>query len=550
MNDIIKNYYNIKECKKFSINSKYKNNNRINDIYNEIVNDLHIENKNNSWYKLNPFIYLQFGNINKKTSTYPIQYKNNYYNYYFNKNIRTPFDTSFSKVLYPTRLRWLVQSRINYSNILIKPKNIFYVNLGYSKELTNKFKQNYISDKIYPELKCYIKDLLLSQNIKINQWDYTIFDSYKNYNDNMSYNNLDINKTKYKDDYLCVNFTTPFVNNKIVSIIQNDYLVKMDLLYCNNIIRKRDSNQNIKRKIIYIIYIGLQVLVEGGSLVIQLDYNLYKTDNKYLTDILNILNIYFDDVNYFINNLERSYLNGSILIIANQFNNNDKINIIGDYIKSKYKLDLSKHYSKYNKDIINSIGHVFDYINKMVKLLNQVSIYNKTLSNKDKTKLYDILDKPRYKITKDIIKKYNILPPIDIKYHTSLLSHIRENKPTNILLYGNIFKDIKDTIKIANDYNFKKNNIYEFDSILDKNIRFDFVYINFNCKDNGKFILSYIMKILNPDAYILFKTECKYLKNYKQLKKNKIFKIDNYKYLLYNLKPIEDSLNSSDYLSM
>ena len=43
-------------------------------------------------------------------------------------------------------------------------------------------------------------------------------------------------------------------------------------------------------------------------------------------------------------------------------------------IKSKYKLDLSKHYSKYNKDIINSIGHVFDYINKMVKLLNNEKI--------------------------------------------------------------------------------------------------------------------------------------------------------------------------------
>jgi hypothetical protein len=547
MNDIIKKYYKIDECKSFKVNTACNmKDSGILEKYDELLKLIEQQQQNYSWYKLNPHMYLQLGNMKKRTTNYPIKVKNNYYNYYYKKNIRTPFDTSVSKQLDSTRLRWFIQSRITYTNIVIKPTNILYVSLGYNKELTNKYKKGAFSEtlKSYPELRCFIKDLFITNNTDINQYNYIIFDSHKNYKDNESCGDLDIHKIEYQQEYKCMNFLTPFVNNKIVNTINNDYLIKIDLLYCNNIIRKRDSIQNIKRKIIYIIYIGLQLLLKGGSLVIQIDMTLYKKDNKYLSDILNILNIHFDDVSYFINNLERGYMGGTLLVIANKFNNTGDIDIVGEYIKSKYKMDLSKHYKQYNKDILCSIGPVFNYLINMMKMLLEVSDYSKSLTITDKNKLYDILDKPRYKIAQDIAKKYKISPPIDVKYHSPLLSHIRENKPGNILIYGNIDKHINDTIRIGNEYNFNKQNIYNFDTILNMKIAFDFVYMNFNCKDNGKFILSYIMKILKPDGYILFKKECRFLKDFKQLKRGKAFSILGVKYLLYNLAPTEEIFDS------
>tara|TARA_B110000971_G_scaffold94914_1_gene97617 strand:+ start:321 stop:1880 length:1560 start_codon:yes stop_codon:yes gene_type:complete len=490
--------------------------------------------------KLNPFEYLELGDILKSNK------KNNYYSSYYKKHNRTVFDTfdMFSSI---TRLKWLVQMRIIYANTIKHiPHNILYVSPGYSKMLTNQFKYNGVnsSSSIYPELRCFITKLLVNNYQNINQYNYIIFDSHRNYKDSESYGDLDIHKIEYQQKYKCMNFSTPFVNNKIVNTINNDYLIKIDLLYCNNIIRKRDSIQNIKRKIIYIIYIGLQLLLKGGSLVIEIDMSLYKKDNKYLSDILNILNIYFDDVSYFINNLERGYMGGTLLVIANKFNNTGDIDIVGEYIKSKYKMDLSKHYKQYNKDILCSLGPVFNYLINMMKMLLEVSDYSKSLTITDKNKLYDILDNPRFKIAQDIVKKYKISPAIDVKYHSPLLSHIRENKPGNILIYGNIDKHINDTIRIGNEYNFNKQNIYNFDTILNMKIAFDFVYMNFNCKDNGKFILSYIMKILKPGGYILFKKECRFLKDFKQLKRGKAFSILGVKYLLYNLAPTEEIFDS------
>ena len=541
MNSILKKYYKIEECKSFNINDKCKLTEvESMDRYTEYMGNkdtIHVG-------KLDKFEYIKLGDILKSKKN------NDYYSFYYKNQNRTTFDTydKFSSII---RLKWLVQMRIIYANTIhYNPRNILYISPGYSKELINKYKYDGANPRIniYADLRCFITKLLFNNYQNINQYNYVIYDSHKNYKDTMSDDGSDdrsdTGKTLFKNEYKCMNFHTPYVNNKIVSTINNDYLTKVDLLFCNNIIRRRDSIQNIKRKIIYIIYIGLQLLLEGGSLVVEIDMLLYKKDNKYLTDIINILAIYFEDVSYFINNLEQGYLKGTLLVIAKKFNNKGGVDVVGKYIKSKYKMDLSKHYSSYNKDILQSLGNVFDYLKNTTTTLIEVTDYYKSLSLTCKNKLYDILDKPRYKIAQDIVKKYNISPTIDIKYHSALLSHIRENKPGNILIYGPVLKDIRDAVTIGNEYNFKSGNIYEFESILNINIMFDFVYMNFTCKDNGKFILSYIVKILNPGAYILFKNECKYLKDYSQLKKSKAFTIRGSKYLLYNLAPVEEVFDS------
>ena len=531
MNDIIKKYYNIEECKSFKITDKcLLSSDKIMEKYNDymaIKDNIHIGS-------LSKFEYLQIGD------TLKLKKKNDYYLFYYKNKDRTSLDT-YNSILSLSKLKWLVQTRITYANtIQYRPRNIFYISLGYNMKIREKYE---LLKKNQPEINSFIRILLNNDYSNINQYEYKIYDSQKNYNDYIKDRDLNLDQLKNKKEYNSMKFHTPFINNKIVSTI-NDYLIKIDLLFCNNIIRKRDSTANIKRKIIYVIYIGLQLLLKGGSLVIQLDMRLYKNNKKYLIDVLNILNIYFDDVKFFINNLERGYLGGTLLVIANKFNNKEDIQIVDKYIKSRYKMDLSKHYPTYNNNITNSLGNVFTYLMNMMNTLQKVSDYNKTLTIAGKKKLTDILDKPRYKIAQDIVKKYKISPAIDSRYYSPLLSHIREYKPGNILLYGNILKNIKDAIIIGNKYNFNKNNIYEFESILNMNITFDFIYMNFNCKDNGKFILSYIMKILNPDAYILFKQECKYLKDYKQLKRSKTFTIDGSKYLLYNLSPVEDVFDS------
>jgi len=96
MNDIIKKYYKIEECKSFKVNTGCNmKDSEILEKYDELLKLIDLHQQNYSWYKLNPHMYLQLGNMKKRTTNYPIKFKNNYYNYYYKKNIRTPLIHQF-----------------------------------------------------------------------------------------------------------------------------------------------------------------------------------------------------------------------------------------------------------------------------------------------------------------------------------------------------------------------------------------------------------------------------------------------------------------------
>ena len=102
MNDIIKKYYKIDECKSFKVNTGCNmKDSEILEKYDELMtikDNIHIG-------KLNPFAYLELGDILKSNK------KNNYYSSYYKKHNRTVFDTfdMFSSI---TRLKWLVKTGI------------------------------------------------------------------------------------------------------------------------------------------------------------------------------------------------------------------------------------------------------------------------------------------------------------------------------------------------------------------------------------------------------------------------------------------------------
>ena len=408
MNKHFEQYYNIKECKKISSsisNNKHSNKHTIDLNLNKILK----WNSNNAkdykyWYEYNPFMYCKFDGEHKKLiqNDYDIEYE------YLGKP-RTLIDTFFT-TLDRIRLPWLVQNRINFHNTITKyPTIILYINLGYKpKSLLNKnniSKSNRDSVKgklldlgitMYPN---WIKELLINDiNKDVFIINHTVFDKIELTNENHNIRNSVMKDKKMDNPHNKMNYIdieTQFLTDELIPLLKEQYIMyKLDLVYCNNIVRKDETPESYYKKVIYIIYNSLSLLKEDGNLLLPFHFEFMLKNKTFLNDVLNILNTYFDGVYYFINNVEMAYTRNEILIIAQKYKGNmnrSKLDILKKYITSDFKESITVIIPQYNKELYYSINNalsyivgIYDKIDPIIKFV-KMSAFNKAIGGSSKS---------------------------------------------------------------------------------------------------------------------------------------------------------------------
>jgi hypothetical protein len=411
---------------------------------------------------------------------------------------------------------------LSYNNI--SDKFIYYIflinkylsNIKYIKLLDLSITTGLIEVLLFKKINFTVDKYLFNNNyIRIDsRFIYQIKKLEKLYKKRLNYNN------EYKDNLFNLE-----IIEKILADNKNNYnLIVINtsrILIKKTIINKLDYNDYGHIEILYKLYLGLNLLEDGGNCIFDI-FSFDYENKELIKNLLYFLSIFFDIeyktiIKYNTYDIFLTNFNKDIFNEKKEYLKNILINL-----EKKSKDEYFLHNSNEKKIIINKfydIINIFDfkYDEKYNKFITE--ILNKIFN----IKLQKLIEEKAKEICPKFENCFTIDKLLDLATKT-FNNNIQEN--VNLLeengLHVNIFyknKNIYDKLK-AYSYNLNFNRSYN----LTNNTMEDFTYISLTEKLDKQ--LNYLNKINSDINLIKFYIECRDVEKWYKI--STIINIRNY----------------------